>query len=162
MTSSVRYGLDRVIPYEQQIEVMASKGFAMWDVVKECERKGSLDSDIKNEVPNNISGFCESHPSIKRIVLANGSTGCALFNKHNLDWWLSGELKPGDNPESVRAFGKFSKKVAGIENARIECICALGVSPAAARFTYTEKRDFWEKYVFAPGLREFEEQQGQH
>lgn len=42
-------------------------------------------------------------------------------------------------------------------NNKIVLISALSVSPAAARYTYKEKRDFWDQHVYAPGLQDFEE-----
>ena len=112
---------------------------------------------IKNEEPNDIRGFCEMHPTVKRIVLANGGTGCTQFSRHFKDWFLSNQLKPGDNEESVKAFAKkFAKKTDNFKGAVIEVISALPVSPAAAKYSYTEKRDSWERYVYAPGLHDHE------
>jgi G:T/U-mismatch repair DNA glycosylase len=156
-TSELRYGQDRVIPYQDQIRIFASKGFALWDVVKECQREGSLDSAIKGDVPNDIRGFCEQHPSIHRIILANGGTSCTIFNKHFTDWWLSGDLKPGTNYESIIAFGKFGKLRNLFGTRRIECISAISVSPAAARYSFSEKRLFWEEFVYGPGLNAHKE-----
>lgn len=158
-TSQLRYSTEYVIPYSEQIRLFASKGFALWDVVKECQRKGSLDSAIKGDAPNDIRGFCEQHPSINRIVLANGGTACSKFNKHFMEWWASGELKPGANEESLKVFGKFGKICNNFQSGRIECISAISVSPAAAKFSYSHKRDFWDEYVYRPGLENYNMQQ---
>jgi len=134
--------------------------------VKSCTRKGSLDADIKGEEPNDICGFCQQHPSIRRIVLANGSTGSSLFNKHFKEWWDSGELCSANDDFSQRAFGKQQKRAQtlaakrgskGDSTTTITCICAIGVSPAAARYSYKEKRDFWEQHVYAPGLQDYKQ-----
>ena len=147
------HGTDRVIPYEQQLEVMASHGFAMWDILGSCERKGSLDVDIKKEQPNPIREFCKDHPNIRRIVMANGMKQCSFFNKYFAEWWLSGELKPGTNELSIKAFEKkWSKKTDGFKDAKIEIICMPGVSPAAASIPYDVKRDAFREYCYNPGL----------
>lgn len=146
------FGMEKIIPYEEQINTLALNGFALWDVVKSCERKGSLDMDIKKEEPNDLRGFCDSHPTIRRIVLANGNTQSTIFNRHFKDWWLSGDLKPADNEHSIKNFKKFAKATKNFENAKIECVCALAVSPAAATYSYVQKRTFWEKYCYKPGL----------
>ena len=158
LAEHLRY--EEIIPYDQQVKVLTSKGFALWDIVKACERKGSLDQDITNDEPNDIRGFCQQHPTIKRIVLANGGTGCAKFNKHFKDWWLSGELKPGSNDESEKAFRKFAKHTNDFREGTIEIISALPVSPAAAKYTYPQKRDSWDDLVYKPGLRDHEELSG--
>jgi hypothetical protein len=110
------------------------------------------------------------YPSIKRIVFANGGKACEIFNKHFKEWWeFSNELQPNHDDFSQRAFGKkyaraMKKKKNRSSNAEssreqnpITCICAISVSPAAARYSYTEKRDFWEQHVYAPGLQEYEQ-----
>lgn len=159
LTSNVRYGEDRIIPYSQQIETLASRGFALWDVVKSCQRQGSLDADIRLEVPNDIRTFCQLHPSIHRIVLANGGTGSNMFNKHFKEWWKSGQLRPGEDEFSQGAFGNIHARLTknAESGAIITCISAISVSPAAAKYSYKEKRDFWEEHVYKPGLRDFEQ-----
>jgi len=40
---------------------------ALWDVIDSCERRSSLDSDIRNEEHNGIADFLHQHPKIKAI-----------------------------------------------------------------------------------------------
>jgi hypoxanthine-DNA glycosylase len=152
-SSALRHG--NIVPYETQVEIMCSNGFAVWDVIKSCKREGSLDQDIQEDVANDIEGFCRAHPSIRRIVLANGGTGCQYFKKHFRAWLDSGELVPSSHSASQQAFKKWTgntgKRESGV-NRQITCISALAVSPAAAKYTYEEKRAFWEEFVYAPGL----------
>lgn len=153
------YSDEYIIPYEEQLQKLTSHGFALWDVLQSCKRKGSLDNDIKDEIPNDIRGFCNSHPTLKRIVLCNGSSSAVFFNRHFKDWWLSDELKPGKNKESIQAFQKFESMKGRIKNStrdedRIECICGIGVSPAAAKYTYVQKRDFYKEYCYGPALED--------
>ena len=160
MASDLRY--TEILPYEKQVEMLCSKGFALWDVVQSCRRKGSLDQNIIDDTPNDIRGFCLEHSSIQRIVFSNGFTTCVKFKRHFAAWLDSGEVVPSDHPQSQLAFKKWSKSTGRHGNnhgRRIICISALAVSPAAAKFTYREKRDFWEEYVYGPGLQDFEEQQ---
>ena len=155
--------METILPYEEQVAVLLSKGFAIWDIVQSCHRPGSLDSDISKELPNDIRGFCNDHPTIERIVFSNGGTGCKFFNKHFKSWWESGELTVySGNDESARAFKSVAKysvaasKTKSIHNGQrrrtIDCISALSVSPAAARYSFAEKRDFWDQHVYTPGL----------
>lgn len=164
-TSHVRCGEDRIIPYEEQIQIFTSHGFALWDVVKSCERKGSLDTHIRGEQANDLRGFCNEHPTIQRIVLTNGSTGSTMFKRHFRDWWASGQLIPSTDGYSQKAFGKIyarqqrSKQIPSTKDDRdggtITCVSAISVSPTAARYTYKEKRDFWEQHVYQPGLDDY-------
>jgi G:T/U-mismatch repair DNA glycosylase len=137
---------------------MVSEGFCVWDVVQSCQRPGSLDSDIKEEVPNDIRGFCQQHESIRRIVLANGGTGSSIFVKHFRDWFKSGELVAADHEQSQKAFGRAVAKGRSasddgqVPSRTITLVAALSVSPAAATYSYETKRDFWEEHVYRPGL----------
>uniref|UniRef100_A0A7S4K3B2 Uracil-DNA glycosylase-like domain-containing protein n=1 Tax=Odontella aurita TaxID=265563 RepID=A0A7S4K3B2_9STRA len=153
-TCNLRYGDKDIIPYDRQVCVLASHGFALWDIVESCERRGSLDANIKNERPNAIREFCASHPTVRRIVLANGGTGCEMFRRHFDTWWRSGELMPEENQQSVQAFRKYAKVTENFKEGQIRCVSAISVSPAAAKYSYSEKRAFWEEYVYQPGLRD--------
>lgn len=66
--------------FEDRIKLLQRNNIALWDVLKHCEREGSLDSNIKNQVENNILGLLESHPKIKTIVF-NGQQSHKFFIK---------------------------------------------------------------------------------
>lgn len=61
------YSLD----YQKRIDFLKKNKIALWDVIESCERKGSLDTEIKNEIDNNIPQLIENHPKIK-IIFCNG------------------------------------------------------------------------------------------
>ena len=77
----LRHTSEEILEYPQQLERLVAKGFALWDIVRECEREGSLDEKIEEEVANPIREFCEGtliaacSGSVRRIVIANGTTG---------------------------------------------------------------------------------------
>ena len=160
----LRYGMDKIIDYDKQLETFVSKGFALWDIVQECERKGSLDTDIKVETPNPIREFCNERGSVKRIVIANGTTGGKFFVKHFKDWFTDGGLVAGEDELSQRVFKAVMNSAKKMSAANvgevnngdvIEVVCLPSVSPAAAKFSYLEKRELWEKGCFEPGLADY-------
>ena len=53
--------------YQQRIEILEKHHIALWDVIDTCERKGSLDSEIRNEEANDIQQLLQNYPSIKAI-----------------------------------------------------------------------------------------------
>jgi TDG/mug DNA glycosylase family protein len=75
------FGFDRKDPYEFRKACVIKHGIAIWDVMQSCERKGSLDKDIKNAVYNDITGLIQTYPTIK-MVLANGSKARDAYRKH--------------------------------------------------------------------------------
>ena len=54
---------------------------ALWDCMKEAEREGSLDANIKGYVANDVEKFLSLHPTITTIVL-NGKKAKEAFEKH--------------------------------------------------------------------------------
>lgn len=54
---------------------------ALWDVLGYCQRQGSLDSDIKNEQPNDITGLLNAYPDIEAVFCNGGKAGTA-FRKY--------------------------------------------------------------------------------
>lgn len=73
---------EREIPadYEQKVQFLLRHGIALWDVIANCERGGSLDANIKNEEPNDFKTFFEVYPSIACIAF-NGSKSHEVFHK---------------------------------------------------------------------------------
>ena len=67
--------------YEQKLETLLNNRIALWDTIKSCNRTGSLDSDIQNEIPNNIRKLLKNYPGIKAICL-NGNKAYSAFKKY--------------------------------------------------------------------------------
>ncbi|MEK3884116.1 DNA-deoxyinosine glycosylase [Paenibacillus sp. PL2-23] len=66
--------------YEQRIRFAREHRLALWDVIASCEREGSLDVNIKGEVPNDIPGLLSEYPGI-RCIAFNGSKACDTFRR---------------------------------------------------------------------------------
>ncbi|WP_294298781.1 DNA-deoxyinosine glycosylase [uncultured Chryseobacterium sp.] len=60
--------------YSKKIEVIKKHHIGLWDVIDSCERKGSLDSEIRNEEANRIEDLLEDHPNIKAIFCNGGKS----------------------------------------------------------------------------------------
>ncbi|NLM09962.1 MAG: DNA-deoxyinosine glycosylase [Clostridiaceae bacterium] len=69
--------------YNKRIDFLKKKNIALWDVYKSCKRKGSLDSNISDEVPNDVAGLLNTYPNIK-FVFCNGGTSEKHFRKNVL------------------------------------------------------------------------------
>lgn len=68
------------VPYGARCRRLAAKGIALWDVLAECVRTGSLDSAIRKPRPNDFGAFHRRHPELE-IVLLNGAKARALFDR---------------------------------------------------------------------------------
>lgn len=67
--------------YETKKALLTKNKIAVWDVLQYCERIGSLDSAIKNEIANDFEAFLKQHSNIKTILF-NGQKAAAFFKKY--------------------------------------------------------------------------------
>lgn len=67
--------------YAQKTAMLLEHQIALWDVIHFAEREGSLDSNIKNAVPNDFVNFLREYPAINKIVL-NGNEAEKHYKKH--------------------------------------------------------------------------------
>ena len=63
--------------YDDRIARLAARHIALWDVVGEARRKGSLDGAIRDATPNRLADYVASHPRL-RAVAFNGQTAARL------------------------------------------------------------------------------------
>ena len=77
------FGAGRSLPYAERVEILRSVGVALWDVLQVCERPGSLDASITEEVANDFPAFFAGHPSITHVFF-NGARAQTVFYRHVL------------------------------------------------------------------------------
>lgn len=101
--------------YEDKLELLRANNIAIWDVIESCERKSSLDSDIRRAEINDFRGLLNKFKNI-RYIFINGGKAYDLFTK------------------------KVDKELLdGIEVMRLE-----STSPARA-IPYVKKYENWKK-----------------
>ncbi len=105
--------------YDARLRALQAAGFALWDVLAECKREGSLDSSIEHATAqaNDIGGLLQAHRGITLVCL-NGTTVQTLFRRH----------------------------VAKVQTlpARVQVVTLPSTSPANARMTTEAKYGAWE------------------
>lgn len=118
MADLLGFGSD--LPYEVRCRHICDARIAVWDVLGQCQRAGSLDSAIQRhtEVANDLVGFLGEWPTVRRIDF-NGAKAEAAFNRHVLPL-LTAEQ---------------------IENLMLARLPST--SPAHAGMTFKEKLDAW-------------------
>lgn len=67
--------------YAQRVALLKKNGIGLWDSIQSCERQGSLDTNIRNEVANDFTWLFREYPHIK-AVLFNGAKAFNVFKKH--------------------------------------------------------------------------------
>lgn len=71
--------------YAQRVELIQNNGLALWDVLKFCERHGSLDTRIDDATieVNDFFAFFRKHPAITHVFF-NGAKSEREFMKRVL------------------------------------------------------------------------------
>lgn len=81
----VVYGLfDAGVPdaeYDRRIAFLKEHHLAVFDVIESCEREGSLDVNIRKEIPNDLPGILKRYPQL-RCFAFNGSKAYDTFRKY--------------------------------------------------------------------------------
>jgi len=67
--------------YADRLTLLKENKIALWNVLRECERKGSSDSNIKNEIPNDFSWLHNNYPQIS-YVFFESKAAAKYFEKH--------------------------------------------------------------------------------
>lgn len=96
--------------YEVKKQTILKHHIALWDVLKSCEREGSLDSNIKNEDANDFQNFFKKYPNIKHVFF-NGTKAQQSFKRYiGFDTFpqLEYTLLPSTSPAHTI---KFQKKL---------------------------------------------------
>lgn len=73
------------LAYPRRVERLQAAGIAVWDVLAECERPGSLDADIvaASVQANDFAGLLTGLPALRAIAF-NGSAAEQAFRRHVL------------------------------------------------------------------------------
>lgn len=107
--------------YRQRCQSLIDGRIALWDVLSQSVRPGSLDADIQLHTAraNDFSAFLVAHPGIRRICF-NGRKAGQLFSRFV-------QLDPGLGP--------------------FEYLPLPSTSPAHASMPFNEKLDCWRKTI---------------
>lgn len=66
--------------YERKKQFLAEHHIALWDVIKQCERMGSLDTAIKEAETNDFDWLFKTYPNIQAVIF-NGTKAYQTFSK---------------------------------------------------------------------------------
>lgn len=67
--------------YTERIKLIENHHLVLWDIAHSAIRKGSMDVDIKDVIPNKIDELLEKYPSVTQIIF-NGKKSEQLFKKY--------------------------------------------------------------------------------
>jgi double-stranded uracil-DNA glycosylase len=65
------------LDYQDRLRRLAARDIALWDVVAEARRQGSLDGAIRAATANELADFAAAHPRLEAVAF-NGRTAAAI------------------------------------------------------------------------------------
>ena len=65
------------LEYDERLARLAARDIALWDVVGEARREGSLDGAIRGAIHNQLRAYAAGHPRLTAIAF-NGQTAARL------------------------------------------------------------------------------------
>jgi len=68
------------LDYAARLTALQAHGVGLWDVVAQAQRKGSLDSAIRDASPNDLATLCARLPALRAIAF-NGASAAAIGRK---------------------------------------------------------------------------------
>jgi len=95
--------------YADRIAAVRDAGIAIWDVYASCERAGSLDSAIRDAVPNPLAALKKSAPALRRICFNGRMAARRIGEVEALGY--EAMVLPSTSP--AHAGMTFEKKLAG-------------------------------------------------
>lgn len=118
------FGFSRELPYALRLERLRENRIALWDVIGQCRRRGSLDQKVEpgSIVANDFQPLFAACPALS-LVAFNGRLAEQSFQRYVLP----------DLPESL---------------ARIETVRLPSTSPAHAALSFQQKCAAWRKALF--------------
>jgi TDG/mug DNA glycosylase family protein len=77
------FGALRGLQYDERRRILCQRGIAVWDVLRECVREGSLDTaiEVESERPNDFARFLRAHRRIEAIFF-NGQKVETMFRRY--------------------------------------------------------------------------------
>ena len=123
------------LEYDAAVDRLLDAGFAVWDIVGESERGGSLDQDIRKPRFHDVRSLCAEHPSIHRICFATGEGSAKIFRGAWKEWLATpGAFRAAPDAISQRVFARYLRDgdpadVCAVQP--VELMVMESVSPAA-------------------------------
>lgn len=65
------------LTYSERLDLLAARQIALWDVIAQARRLGSLDGAIRSAIANPLHNFVTTHPGLQAIAF-NGKTAARI------------------------------------------------------------------------------------
>lgn len=72
--------------YSERLLFLKENRIALWDVLKTCERKGSLDANIANPEVNDFEKLFDKYPNLVKIVFSS-KNAYSFYHKYVVNYF---------------------------------------------------------------------------
>ena len=90
--------------FEEKIQLLQANNIGLWDVLENCERKGSLDIHIKNQKENDFETLFKEFPGISKIVFNGKESHKYFLKKFGQIKGITYYLMPSTSPANTMSF----------------------------------------------------------
>lgn len=90
--------------FGDKIKMLQGNNIGLWDVLENCERKGSLDIHIKNQQENDFLSLFKKYPGIKKIAFNGKESHKYFFKKFGQIDGISYFVMPSTSPANTMSF----------------------------------------------------------
>jgi len=74
-------GVSRWKDYAHKKRALLKHRIALWDVIDSCERKGSMDANIRNHLVNDLPALLKKFPRLK-VIFCDSGTAHKMLRRH--------------------------------------------------------------------------------
>ena len=92
--------------FEEKISLLQNHKIGLWDVLENCERKGSLDIHIKNHKENDFEMLLEEFSGITKIVFNGKESHKYFLKKFGQIKGITYYVMPSTSPANTMSFEK--------------------------------------------------------
>jgi hypoxanthine-DNA glycosylase len=90
--------------FEEKIQLLQANNIGLWDVLENCERKGSLDIHIKNQKENDFETLFKEFPGISKIVFNGKESHKYFLKKFGQIKGITYYVMPSSSPSNTMSF----------------------------------------------------------
>ena len=90
--------------FEEKIQMLQVNNIGLWDVLENCERKGSLDIHIRNQKENNFETLFKEFPGITKIIFNGKESHKYFLKKFGQIKGITYYVMPSTSPANTMSF----------------------------------------------------------
>tara|TARA_R110002126_G_scaffold150600_3_gene297428 strand:+ start:180 stop:653 length:474 start_codon:yes stop_codon:yes gene_type:complete len=94
------------VVFEDKIKLLQANKIGLWDVLENCDRKGSLDIHIKNQKENDFETLFKNYPRITKIIFNGKESHKYFLKKFGQIKGITYYVMPSTSPANTMSFEK--------------------------------------------------------